>query len=125
MSPSSSSAALVCKEGPGGPNLQLWGFYSCLEQPTWDSPPSERNAESARECVKPSTPCVHKPGAAPLVKVKTSRAQSANGRKQVWDYWHRYLGISPGERWSLSPGALSLLGAGLENGAREKQEVLI
>lgn len=58
LSPSSSSAALVCRESPGGPNLQLWGFYSCLEQPTWDSA-SKRNVGSLREHRewRQSTPC--------------------------------------------------------------------
>lgn len=48
------SCSDVQGESPGGPNLQLWSFYSCLEQPTWDSPPSKR---SLRERVKPSSAC--------------------------------------------------------------------
>lgn len=60
----------------------------------WDSLPGARllpEKFSLRENVKPSTSRTkpQKPyGAVPLVKVKTSRSQSVNDRKQTWDYSH-------------------------------------
>lgn len=68
---------------------------------------------------------VLKPGAAPLVKVQTSRAQSAKDRKHLCGYWYLHPGISPGERWSLSPGAPRLCMMQAWKTAREKQKVLI